>query len=128
MAPPPGVLDDRKQRIYELIVRRFFATLADDAVMESTRIDLDVNDEPFFVRGQRVVDAGWMAYYPYTRQKDSEVPHVAKGDSCRLIDKRPPTRRKPNPPPRTGRGRSLVDGEAQPGHQSHAAQHQFRIS
>ncbi|NLE73885.1 MAG: DNA topoisomerase I [Actinobacteria bacterium] len=101
--PPAGTLDDRRRRIYELIVRRFFATLADDAVMESTRIDLDINDEPFFVRGQRVVDAGWMAYYPYTRQKDSEVPHIAKGDSCRLVDKHLDAR-ETQPPSRYGQG------------------------
>ncbi len=103
VVPSAGALDDRKRRIYELIVRRFFATLADDAVVESTRIDLDVNNEPFFVRGQRVVEAGWMAFYPYTRQKDSEVPHVAKGDSCRLIDKRLDARQT-QPPPRYGQG------------------------
>lgn len=103
VVPPPGTLDERKQRIYELVVRRFLATLADDAVMESTRIDLDVNGEPFVVRGQRVVSAGWMDYYPYSRQKDSEVPHIAKGDSCRLIDKHLDAR-ETQPPPRYGQG------------------------
>ena len=76
----PGALDDRQWRIYELVVRRFFATLADDAVVESTRIDLDINREPFFLRGSRIVEPGWMAYYPYTRQKDAEVPALAPGD------------------------------------------------
>ena len=101
--PPPGALDERKKRVYELVVRRFFATLADDALVESTRIDLDVNLEPFVVRGQHVAEPGWMAYYPYTRQKDTEVPSVKKGDSCRLIEKHFDAR-ETQPPPRYGQG------------------------
>lgn len=101
--PAPGSLDDRHKKVYELVVRRFLATLADDAVVESTRIDLDVDGEPFVVRGQRVTEPGWMAYYPYSRQKDTEVPGVKEGDSCRLVDKHL-DERETQPPPRYGQG------------------------
>jgi len=100
---PTGVLDDRSHRVYELVVRRFFATMADDAQSESTRIDLDVNDEPFLLRGTRVVEPGWMAYYPYTRQKDAEVPGLAEGDTAELIDKRLEAK-ETQPPSRYGQG------------------------
>ncbi len=55
--PKRGELGDREWRIYELMARRFLATLADEAVMESNRIDLTVSGEPFFARGSRVVIA-----------------------------------------------------------------------
>jgi DNA topoisomerase I len=82
-----GELDDRAWKIYELVARRFFATLADDAVSESNRIDLDLGGEPFFVRGSRVLSPGWLAYYPYSRQKDSELPALSEGEQADLLEK-----------------------------------------
>jgi len=100
---PQGALDDRAHRIYELVVRRFFATLAEDARSESTRIDLDVDGEPFVVRGTRVVEPGWMAYYPYARQKDTEVPRLVEGESVELVDKHLESK-ETQPPSRYGQG------------------------
>jgi DNA topoisomerase-1 len=82
-----GVLGDREWKIYELVTRRFFATLADDALSESNRIDLDLSGEPFFVRGSRVIKPGWLGYYPYSRQKDAELPALVEGDQAELIEK-----------------------------------------
>ncbi|GAB4258809.1 MAG: DNA topoisomerase I [Thermoleophilia bacterium] len=96
-------LGDREWRIYELVVRRFLATLADDAVSESNRIDLDIDAEPFFLRGSRVVEAGWLAYYPYGRQKDTELPKLAEGDAVELVDKHI-ERKETQPPSRYGQG------------------------
>lgn len=105
---PTGVpgradLNEREQRIYELVVRRFLATLADDAVSESTRVDFSIDHEPFFLRGSRVVVPGWLAYYPYARQRDTELPALAKADVCPLLDKRIDGR-ETQPPPRYGQG------------------------
>ena len=72
--PRRGELGDREWRLYELVVRRFMATLSDDAVMESNRVDIALSGEPFVARGNRVVHAGWFEYYPYTRQKDASCP------------------------------------------------------
>ena len=105
---PTGVasrrdLDDRQYRLYELIVRRFFATLADDGLSESNRIDLEMDAEPFFLRGSRIVDPGWLAYYPYARQKDAELPDLVEGDRADLVDKHLDGR-ETQPPSRYGQG------------------------
>ena len=102
-APRAGELNDREARIYELVVRRFFATLADEAVVESNRLDLVIDGEPFFARGSRVVRPGWLAYYPYSRQKDLELPLVHKDDLLRLLDKQL-EQRETQPPARYGQG------------------------
>ena len=101
--PRKGALDDRGRKVYELVVRRFFATLADDAVSESNRIDLDINGEPFFVRGSRVTHAGWLAYYPYSRQKDAELPDLAEGQEANLVGKNLEAK-ETQPPSRYGQG------------------------
>jgi DNA topoisomerase-1 len=102
-APRRGDLSDRDWRIYELVARRFMATLADEAVMESNRIDLALDGEPFFARGNRVVTAGWFEFYPYSRQKDLELPMLAKGDQVELVNKELDAR-ETQPPARYGQG------------------------
>ena len=102
-APARGELGDREWRIYELVTRRFLATLADDALMESNRVDVAINGEPFFARGSRVVTAGWLDYYPYSRQKDLELPLLKEGDSATLVDKQMEAR-ETQPPARYGQG------------------------
>ena len=79
------------------------ATLADDAVMESNRIDLALSGEPFFARGNRVVTAGWLDYYPYSRQKDLELPLLQKDDLVELVDKQLEAK-ETQPPSRYGQG------------------------
>jgi DNA topoisomerase-1 len=96
-------LGDREWRLYEVVARRFMATLADDAQMESNRIDLTVSGEPFFARGSRVVEAGWMDFYPYGRQKDLELPLLHVGDSVRLVEKYLEAK-ETQPPARFGQG------------------------
>ncbi len=101
--PRRSELGDREWRLYELVARRFMATLADEAVTESNRIDLTVSDEPFFARGNRVVSPGWLAYYPYSRQKDQELPALHDGDKVDLVDKQFEAK-ETQPPSRYGQG------------------------
>jgi len=102
-SPRRGELGDRDWRLYELVARRFMATLADDAVMESNRVDLAVSGEPFVARGSRVVHAGWFDYYPYSRQKDLELPLLQKDDLVELVDKQLEAK-ETQPPSRYGQG------------------------
>ena len=102
-SPRRSQLGDRDWRLYELVARRFMATLADDAVMESNRIDLALSGEPFVARGNRVVHAGWFDYYPYSRQKDLELPLLEKDDLVDLVDKQLEAK-ETQPPSRYGQG------------------------
>ncbi len=102
-SPRRSDLSDRNWRVYELVARRFMATLADDAIMESNRVDLSVSGEPFVARGSRVVHSGWFDYYPYNRQKDAELPALAKDDVVDLIDKQLEAK-ETQPPSRYGQG------------------------
>ncbi len=102
-SPRRSNLGDRDWRLYELVARRFMATLADEAVMESNRVDLAITGEPFVARGNRVVHAGWFDYYPYSRQKDLELPLLEKGDLVELVDKQLEAK-ETQPPSRYGQG------------------------
>ena len=74
-------------RVYELVARRFLATLADPALAQSTRVDLDIGGEPFLARGDMIASEGFLRYYQYFRKKDEELPDLAEGDTVRVVDR-----------------------------------------
>ena len=73
-------LDGDKGKIYELIVRRFLATLAPDAEYMESVIDMDVRGETFRAKGRKLVVAGWLKYYSYVRFDEAPLPDVKKGE------------------------------------------------
>jgi DNA topoisomerase I len=84
----PNVLpDDGHRKIYELVVRRFLATFADPSVSESTRADIEAGSETYFVRGNVLVEPGFLAVYPYGRSKDEEIPKVEEGQQLALAER-----------------------------------------
>jgi len=85
--------------IYEMIVRRFFATLAPDAHLEHGKASVDINGEPFIGNGVRVLEPGWQKYYTYGIKKAEPLPPLSIGDrllvgNVDLFDKetQPPNR------------------------------------
>ncbi|HID71372.1 MAG TPA: hypothetical protein EYP29_01330 [Thermoplasmata archaeon] len=73
-------LSAQEWRLYEMIVRRFFATLGEAAVLEKVTVDVEIEKEPFVARGQRYLELGWRAYYPYGMKKDNVLPDFINGD------------------------------------------------
>jgi len=76
----PDKLDGQKWKIYNLIARRFMATLSDAALFEATRLDIDVAGQGFFAKGDVVVRPGFRAIYPYGMKKSQQLPSVSEGD------------------------------------------------
>lgn len=70
-----------KWKLYELIVRRFLATVAPNAVAETTNTVLDVNGEKFLVEGYVQKELGWKKYYKkYLHVTETRVPEMKIGD------------------------------------------------
>lgn len=105
--PGPGdKLDEAHWKIWFLVARRFLATLGDEAVSQSNRVDLSIGDEPFVVKGSRIATEGWLAWYPYARSKDVEVPRLEEGEQVdvkKVFDEQKETQ----PPGRYGQGRLI---------------------
>ncbi len=83
---PTGAADPEKVKpeawkLYNLISRRFMATLSADAVLESTKVTVEVAGEPFVARGDVIVSAGFRAVYPYGMRKDEVLPALAVDES-----------------------------------------------
>ena len=75
----PEMLPAAEYKLYNLIARRFLATLSDSAVVEGTKVTLDVAGEPFVAKGDVLVKQGFRAIYPYGLKKDEQLPALAEG-------------------------------------------------
>lgn len=100
-------LSDQEWKIYELVARRFMATLADKAVVSSLRVDLECGGEPFLARGNRILREGWYRCYPYGRRKEVLLPSVAKGDRLEVAGDPELKRGETQPPPRYSQGKLI---------------------
>jgi len=76
----PRGLDKDHTRIYDLIVRRFFATLASPARYEVKRVYLSLNGKVFRVVGRRLKWKGWSLYYPYSAPQEKPFPPFNEGE------------------------------------------------
>ena len=90
---PTGAVDPRKLRpdhakVYELVVRRFFATLAPDAIGWARKARVEVNGEPFEGKGHRVTEPGWYRVYPYSQPDEAALPVLTVGASVGIRDPR----------------------------------------
>lgn len=103
-------LTSREWRIYELVARRYLATLSEKAEQESLRVDIVSGSEVFIARGQRILTEGWLLSYPYSRKKDAELPKLSEGQNLILEDKTLEDK-ETQPPGRFGQGRLIEEME-----------------
>ena len=78
-------LKEEQWRIYELVVRRFFATLAEQCVWDATNLKVDIGLEPFRASGARLVEAGWRYYYPYSKAEEHILPELKQGERLKVL-------------------------------------------
>lgn len=106
----PNDLPAPNFKIYNLIARRFLATLSDVATIEGTKITLDVNGEGFVAKGDVIVDPGFRAIYPYGNKKDEVLPAVTQGQNV-AFNGATCTKDQTKPPARYSQGRLIQEME-----------------
>ncbi len=81
----PKKLKPREEKIYDLIVKRFFATFGKPAVRETQKISIDVGGELFEAKGTKTRTRNWFElYHPYVRLKEEEWPVFVKGEELKV--------------------------------------------
>ncbi len=101
-----GSLKDDQWKVYELVVRRFFATLAEACVWDATSLKVDIGPEPFRASGARLVEAGWRYYYPYSKAEEHILPPLKKGERLRVLGHSVEAK-ETQPPARYGQGKLI---------------------
>ncbi|MFB6267656.1 MAG: DNA topoisomerase I [Halodesulfurarchaeum sp.] len=84
--PDRGDLSGDEWEIYELVVRRYFATLADPAIWEHLRVVTGVNELSLKANGKRLLDRGYHAVYPYFNTSENLVPDVDEGETLDITE------------------------------------------
>ncbi len=105
----PAKRTDMKEdewKIYELVVRRFFATFAGEAEWDTMKVEIDINSEDFKSNGSRLTNEGWRWYYPYNKPEDRVLPHLEEGDVLKITHKEL-FDKETQPPSRYGQGRLI---------------------
>ncbi|PKL62587.1 MAG: DNA topoisomerase I [Methanomicrobiales archaeon HGW-Methanomicrobiales-2] len=67
-------------KVYELVVRRFLATLSPDATWATTKCLFDASGQPYTATGGRLLSAGWRRVYPYSEAKENILPVFSPGE------------------------------------------------
>ncbi len=91
-------------KIYELVVRRFLATLSEPSRWIVMNVKLDIGGEPFKAMGARQIEAGWRACYPYSKAAEQILPELAEGERLPVLGKEL-VDKETQPPSRYGQGR-----------------------
>jgi len=79
-APSGKGLSGDVAKIYELVVRRFLATLSKNAISETVNASFDISGEEFKADGYRLIEPNWRSVYPYFKERHKILPELIKGE------------------------------------------------
>lgn len=85
---PKERLRDREWVIYDLIVRRYLASLSDEAQLRASTYVLRVLDLEFVITSQEVMKEGWLKIYNYKKVSTSKKPQLRLGEEVPILDVR----------------------------------------
>jgi DNA topoisomerase I len=101
-----GALREDRWKIYQLVVRRFLATLSGPATTRRTTLRFESGGEPLTTSGTVVTEEGWLGVYPYSRRRDEELPALEEGQEVAVVGKELLSK-ETQPPGRYGQGRLI---------------------
>ena len=109
-AADPEKLQPAAWKLYNLIARRFLATLMGPATIEGTKVTFDVNGESFQASGNVLANPGFRSIYPYGLKKDDQLPELNEGDVCD-VEKMDLLAKQTEPPARYSQGKLIQEME-----------------
>ncbi len=109
-AADPDKLRPEEWKLYNLVARRFLATLSDSAVIEGTKVTIDVAGEPFVAKGDILASPGFRAIYPYGLKKDEQLPALSESDSVDFLGAEF-AQKQTEPPSRYSQGKLIQEME-----------------
>ena len=102
-------LDGIHAKIYDLIARRFMATLCKNDVLEVKKAKINVEGIEFVADGLIIKEKNWRKVYP-TKIKEKVLPDLKEGEKVKIIGARK-IKDKTKPPKRYTQGSLIVEME-----------------
>jgi len=72
-------------KIYELVVRRFLATLSDVAKWKDTEVKIAAGGETLEAKGKELQEQGFLAVYPYQKKEELILPALKEGEKLEIV-------------------------------------------
>ena len=73
-------IGDDAFRIYELVLRRFLATLSPDAQWKTLKVLFVAGGEEYTATGGQLIEPGWHTVYPFSEAKEMILPEFVTGE------------------------------------------------
>ncbi|MEM3342151.1 MAG: DNA topoisomerase, partial [Thermoplasmata archaeon] len=80
-----GAVEEHEYKIYELIVRRFLATLSKPSKIKAVSLEIDLKKELVVAKGMQIVEKGWREFYPYIHVQEAHIPEMKKGEKVKKL-------------------------------------------
>jgi DNA topoisomerase-1 len=103
-------LGEERWKIYELVVRRFLATLSPDAQWRTMKVNFDAGGEPYTATGGQLTSPGWRKVYPYSSAKEYILPVMREGERLPISEVKL-EEKETQPPPRYSQSRLIQQME-----------------
>ena len=104
---PRRSLSSWEARLLDLVIWRFMATFAPNAVSARTSLVIRVGEYEFRANGMKTVKEGWLRYYgKYSGREEKHLPTLKKGDEDEVVSIES-TEEFTSPPPRYNQGSLL---------------------
>ena len=82
-----NTLSKPEWKVYKLVVNRFFATLAEDAEANTTKVYFSTPEYLFVSEGLEILKEGWLWFYPYRKVSESFLPSMEVGEELPVLKK-----------------------------------------
>ncbi|MEM0043301.1 MAG: DNA topoisomerase I [Sulfolobales archaeon] len=83
---PRRSLKDKHYKLYDLIVRRYMATLSDDALVKEIILKGCVAGRCFRASGRSLEFVGWLEIYHFYKIEERRIPYIERGSSIPLSE------------------------------------------
>lgn len=103
-------LEGEHKKIYELIAKRFLATISKDATIEEKNVEMSVKNHLFRGKGVKIIEENWRKVYPYYKIKQSEIPDMEENEKVKIVASKI-KKDETKPPKRYTQGSLIVEME-----------------
>ncbi len=81
---PEEKLNPQDARIFDLIARRFIATLSDESEEEVISVKMDIGGNEFMSRGTRIITPGWRSVYIFSKYEENILPEINEKETMKI--------------------------------------------
>ena len=72
-------------KIYDFIARHFLATLSKPALIESQRLELEIEGEKFIAEGLKIIEENYLEIYFYEKISEKKIPKLSAGEEVKVL-------------------------------------------